>query len=96
MAEYKPIKRIKAVVDTYTDKDGKKKNRYADIGVVMSSPHGSNQFGKIESLPRDLSKWDGRIYFDPIKSKDDAPNQSADIAPEDIDDKPIDLSEIPF
>ncbi len=98
------------------EQDGKTKNRYSDIGVLFASPHFSNMFIQIETLPINKD-WDGRIYVNPIEENkqiqlDDFKNEepktdkqmthefnkkiTQDTVIEDIDDKPIDLSEIPF
>jgi len=47
------------------EQDGKTKNRYSEIGVLFASPHFSNMYMNIDTLP--ISKdWDGRIYVNPI------------------------------
>ena len=84
------------------EQDGKSKNRYADIGVLFASPHFSNVYMQIDTLP--ISKdWDGRIYVNQIEQReDDKPLKQHEVistvlTKSDIDeDKPIDLSEIPF
>ena len=107
--------RLRARIGSY-EQDGKSKNRYADIGVLFASPHFSNMYMQIDTLP--ISKdWDGRIYVNPIEENkqiqlDDFKNEepkndkqmthefnkkiTQDAVIDDIDDKPIDLSSIPF
>jgi len=89
------------------EKDGKTKNRYAEIGVLFASPHFNNMYMQIDTLP--ISKdWDGRIYVNPreiVKPKDDNPMpQSAvmdkafedKLPTDDEGDKAPDYSKIPF
>jgi len=93
------------------ESDGKMKNRYAEVGVLFASPHFSNMYMNIDTLP--ISKdWDGRIYVNPIEEnrtiqvddyKDTSPISQdqvlkiADNLPTDEDmDKPVDLGAIPF
>jgi hypothetical protein len=93
--------RLRARIGSY-EQDGKSKNRYADIGVLFASPHFSNMYMQIDTLP--ISKdWDGRIYVNQIESKeDDKPLKQHEVistvlTKSDIDsDKPIDLADIPF
>jgi hypothetical protein len=89
--------------------DGKTKNRYAEIGVLFASPHFSNMYMQIDTLP--ISKdWDGRIYVNPRSEKvEDTPTHNRpltqhevlneahkDSLPTDEDlSKPLDF-EIPF
>lgn len=50
--------------------DGKTKNRYAVIGVLFASPHFSNMYMQIDTLP--ISKdWDGRVYVNPRNEKNE-------------------------
>jgi len=46
------------------EKDGKTKNRYAEIGVLFASPHFNNMYMQIDTLPIG-NEWDGRIYVNP-------------------------------
>jgi hypothetical protein len=58
---------LRVKTGTY-ESDGKTKNRYADIGVLFASPHFSNMYMQIDTLP--ISKdWDGRIYVNPRNEK---------------------------
>lgn len=55
----KTLKVVKASIGTYTDKDGKTKNRYRVIGSVIQTRAG-------EMLVLDLmpfSGWDGRAFL---------------------------------
>lgn len=90
-----PYADLRVKTGTY-EKDGKQKNRYAVVGVLFASPHFSNMYMQIDSLP--LSKdWDGRVYVNPREKKPGSDvTQKKDIVPEDIPDGPIDLSQIPF
>ena len=104
MSDTKLYARLRVKTGEYTQ-DGKTKNRYSDIGVMFASEHFNNMFLQIDTLP--VSKeWDGRVFVNPIEEKkEDRPlkqhevlEKARDVAPTDIDDKPIDLSElhIPF
>lgn len=106
MSDTKLYARLRVKTGEYGE-EGNKKNRYSDVGVLFASEHFNNMFIQLETLP--LNKdWDGRIYVNPIESedrvvRDDTPmtqhqalNNGKDVVPVDIDDKPIDLSEIPF
>lgn len=89
--------------------DGKTKNRYAEIGVLFASPHFSNMYMQIDTLPINKD-WDGRIYVNPRNDKTEETTSTQPITqhqvleeahrdnlPNDEDvDKPISLSEIPF
>ena len=84
---------IRAKVRTYKDKSGEEKNVYATIGSAWIGE-------KTNSISLDMIplSWDGRAFLnEPYENKsDDAPQQGKDVIVEDIEDKPIDLSEIPF
>lgn len=70
------------------EKEGQTKSRYMNIGVGFVSPHQNNIYLQIDTLPRDLSKWDGRIYLQSRERKADT------VA--DVPDEPINLNDIPF
>lgn len=95
--------RLRVKTGSY-EKDGKKKNRYSEIGVMFASPHFSNMYLQIETLPIG-NEWDGRVYIDPIEQLDtiqtksethEFNKQTRDVVLEDIEEGPIDLSKIPF
>ena len=107
VSETKLYARLRVKTGEYSDGE-KTKNRYSDIGVMFASEHFNNMFLQIETLPINKD-WDGRIYVNPIEDRentivrDDTPmtqaqalNGGKDVVLEDIDDKPINLSEIPF
>ena len=73
---------IRAVTGTY-EKDGETKKRYATIGAVLETKNGG-QMIKLDTLP---VSWDGFAYLNEPYEKD---------KPNDISDKPLDLSEVPF
>ena len=100
---------VRAVVRTYFDKETQKdKNVYQTVGTAWVSPHESTITVQIETLP--ISKdWNGKLFINkPYEKKDEGKfdkdiemvkelgKARQDIILEDIDDKPIDLSEIPF
>jgi hypothetical protein len=70
------------------EKDGETKSRYMNIGVAFVSPHGSNIYLQIDTLPRDLQTWDGRIYLNPREKRSDTVINTKD--------EPIDLSGLPL
>jgi hypothetical protein len=71
------------------EKDGKTKARYQTIGVGFVSAHQSNIYLQIDTLPRDLQSWDGRIYLNARGSKNN--DQVGEVT-----DEPINLNDIPF
>lgn len=53
----KPYADLKVKVREYTDKDGNTKGVWREIGTLFSSPHQSNMFISIDTLPLvDFSK----------------------------------------
>jgi hypothetical protein len=92
----------RAIVRTYKDDEGKTKNVYQTIGSAWVSPHASTITVQIETMP--ISKdWNGKIYINaPYEKKSESPTHELnkqihkDVVLEDIDDKPIDLTEVPF
>lgn len=70
-------------------KEGETKSRYMNIGVAFVSPHGNNIYLQVDTLPRDLQAWDGRIYLQPRE-----PRKVDPIAA--VTDEPINLNDIPF
>lgn len=102
MAEFE-LRDVVAPIGKYTNREGKEKNEYIKIGTARVSEHGSQIQLFIKSTPLN---WDGVAYVNkPYEKKGDgdtpmtqsqALNGGKDFAPQDIDDKPIDLSEIPF
>jgi len=70
-------------------KEGQTKGRYMNIGVAFVSPHQNNIYLQIDTLPRDLASWDGRIY---LQSRD---GKRIDPVTE-VTDEPINLDNIPF
>lgn len=98
---------VRAVVRTYIQ-GGETKNVYQTIGTAWVSPHESTITVQIETLP--ISKdWNGKLFINkPYEKKDEGKfdkdiemvkelgKARQDVILEDIDDKPIDLSELPF
>lgn len=70
------------------EKEGKKKSRYMNIGVAFVSPHENNIYLQIDTLPRDLQAWDGRIYLNSREKRTDTVAE--------VTDDPISLNDIPF
>ena len=95
---------VRAKVREYI-KDGETKSVYATIGGADVSDHGSVIKVYIDSLPL---KFDGRLYINkPYEKKEEGKfdndikivediGKAKENVLEDIDDKPINLSEIPF
>lgn len=106
MSELKPIADLKYKARTYTDQNGKEKGVWVTLGTLFSSPHGSNMSIKLDTVP--VGEFNGWISV--FKREEDEPSKfdndnkivkelgkaRQDIVLEDIDDRPIDLSEIPF
>lgn len=76
----KPYADLKVKIREYTDKDGKTKGVYMQIGTLFSSPHGSHMAIKMDSIP--VGEWNGwvsvykRDDFEPgeeISQLDDLP-----------------------
>lgn len=94
---------IVSPIRKYTNKEGQEKTEYIKIGTARVSEHGSQIQLFIKSTPLN---WDGVAYVNkPYEKKGDgnqpmtqaqALNGGKDVVLEDIDDRPIDLSEIPF
>ncbi len=98
---------VRAIVRTYKDKDtGEDKNVYANIGTAWVSPHASTITIQLDTLP--ISKdFNGKLYINrpyepkgdttPLKQHEVFDQVHKDNLPDDdIEDKPIDLSKIPF
>lgn len=93
---------IRAKVRTYKDKEtGEDKNVYRTVGTAWVSEHGSKIKIELETTP---VNWDGVAFINkPYEKKSDQPlsqaqalNSGKDVVPLEVDDKPIDLSEVPF
>ena len=107
MSDTRLYARLRVKTGTYQDGE-KTKNRYADVGVLFASENFNNMYIQLDTLPIN-EEWGGRIFVNPIEDRentvvrDDTPmtqaqalNGGKDEVLEDIDDKPIDLSTIPF
>jgi hypothetical protein len=86
---------VRAIVRTYFDKEeNKDKNVYQTVGTAWVSPHESTITVQLDSVPVGKD-WNGKLYINkPYEKKEE--KKSEDVILEDIDDSPIDLSEIPF
>ena len=89
---------IRAKVRTYKDsKTGEEKNVYATIGSAWVGDK-TNSIS-LDTIP---VNWDGRAFLnepyekDKTLTKSQALSGGKDVVLDDIDDKPIDLSAIPF
>jgi len=91
-------------------KDGVEKTRYVTVGEYFATDHNGRQSIKLYATAFSEEKWlniyldkeDGQEPLDAGKYDNDIATVKAigdakrDFVPEDIDDKAIDLSEIPF
>lgn len=73
----------------YTDKDGKEKNRYHEIGIVLATPHHSQMYVKLHANGFGEGQFASIFYDDEKKPNftDRKPlgaTEAKDIAPEDI------------
>ena len=75
----------------YKDKDGNDKKSWTKAGAVFQDSETGNMSIKFEAMP--AGEWSGwmKIF---TKDKPNTPGQAKDVAPDDIDDKPIDLSKM--
>lgn len=102
MSEF-TIRDVVAPIGKYKNRDGEEKTEYIKIGTARVSEHGNQIQLFIKSTPLN---WDGRAYVNqPYEKNGDsdkpmtqaqALNGGKDVVIEDIDDRTIDLSEIPF
>ena len=74
---------------TYKDKDGKEKNRYHEIGIVLATPHHSQMCVKLHANGFGEGQFASIFYDDEKKPNftDKKPlgaTEAKDIAPEDI------------
>ena len=89
---------LRAITGTY-EKNGETKKRYATIGNLWTDEDGKPQSIVLETVP---VNWEGKAYVSEPYQKDrplrqdEALSKAQDVVIEDIDNKPIDLSDIPF
>ena len=65
----KTLKEIRAIVSSYTDKDGNQKHKYLTIGSIIDTAKGP--MIKLDALPLMKGSWDGWAYMSDPKPKDD-------------------------
>ena len=75
----------------YTNKDGETKKRWSKAGAVFNN-NGKLSI-KFEAMPADPN-WSGWMSIFPDNRN--SQQSQKDVVPIDVDDKPIDLTEIPF
>lgn len=100
MSDFKKRGLVKRTVK-YTNKDGEEKNQYLTVGEYFSTDGGNRQAIKLLATATSDEVW---LNIYPLEEVRDNPpltqaqalNNGKDVVLEDIDDKPIDLSEIPF
>jgi len=106
MSNYKPYADLKYKTRSYTDKEGKEKGIWLQVGTIFATPHLSSMFQVMEALP---INFDGKLSifkredFEQLNDepKDTSPTHelnkhTTDVVLKDIEEKPINLSEIPF
>lgn len=82
------LKEISAVVGKYTDKEGKEKNQYVNMGKIIETKNGSMM--KIDSIP---VNWDGWAYLNDPRPRD---NQQAAPQQQSAPASHIDNEDVPF
>lgn len=84
---------------TYKDKDGKEKTRWLNVGTIFISEDRKRMALKIDAVPTS-KEFEGWLNVFPISRGDGSTVDQAKAADQsdggEIDDKPVDLSEIPF
>mgnify|MGYP000568952431 CR=1 FL=1 len=83
----------------YTTKTGEEKNRYVTVGEFWSTGGGNRQAVKIYATLNSDEQWLNIYPVEDVQTKSETHEfnkQTRDVVLEDIEDKPIDLSEIPF
>ena len=101
-------KRGRAVISAgkYTDNSGKEKTRYVEVGTYFATDHNGRMCIKLHDTAFSDGKWIN-IYLDKEETETGKYDKDIDtvaaignakkeVVLDDIDDKPIDLSEIPF
>lgn len=58
-SKLKPYADLKYKARTYTDKDGKEKGVWVQVGTLFASPHMSNMAIKLDTIP--VGEWNGWI-----------------------------------
>jgi hypothetical protein len=106
MSDLKKRGVVKVTSGKFTGDDGKERNRYVIVGDYLATDNSNRQAIKLYATAFSEEKWLNIYIDDEYKTNDKSPMpQSAvidaiynkdDVILEDIDDKPIDLSEIPF
>jgi len=99
-----PYADLKYKARTYKDKEtGKEKGVWVTVGTLFSTPHGSHMSVKLDTVP--VGEFNGWLSVYKREESSQQPitqnevlEKSGDFVPthDDIDDKPIDLSSIPF
>jgi hypothetical protein len=74
----KRIKRIVATVGEYTDREGKTKKQYANIGTLFERDDGSQAI-KLESVPIGWNGW--ASFYELEEKKSTTPQSLPDMIP---------------
>lgn len=91
-ANYEKVASLKVKNGTYTDKDGNEKNRYTEVGVLLSTPHGSQLLIKLHATVVSDPKLVSVFIDDGVKFS----MEHEEEVPTDIPDGPVNMEEIPF
>ena len=91
-ANYEKIASLKVKNGAYKDKDGSEKNRYHEVGVLLSSPHASQLLIKLHATAVSEPKLISVFMDDGVKLNLDREEE----VPTDIPDGPVTMDDIPF
>ena len=94
MANYSKIASLKVKDGTYINKEGVEKNRYAEVGVLLASPHASQLLIKLNATPFSDSRLVSVYLDDGVKLN--LEREDTEEMPTDIPDAPITMDDIPF
>lgn len=97
-----PYADLKYKSRTYTDKDGNEKGVWVTLGTLFSTPHGSHQTIKLDTVP--VGEFNGWISVFPREEPKDKNEQThefnkkitQDVAQDEVTDEPLNFNSIPF
>lgn len=91
-SKLKPVADLKFKVRTYTDENGKEKGVWLTVGTLFSSPHGSHQAIKMDTIP--AGEWNGWLSVYPREEQE---NQDRPLKQKEVFDKAKESEDnIPF
>ena len=91
MANYSKIASLKVKDGIYINKEGVEKNRYAEVGVLLASPHASQLLIKMHATALSEPKLVSVFLDEGVNL-----NLEQEEVPKDIPDGPVNMEEIPF